>query len=247
MISQAPVIFVVTVGLVYLLVRWQYSETLKSSKVVVDNKQFLIDTLQKRLDLQLVAATPSHIDTPVQIGPVVETVPLKSHNKLQFSTTTIIEAHQGEDRIYVEGKNAEDDLQLAVIKISNTLTLPEVAVTSVSSVRAQLFYREIGGPHKSDISLGAWVGTDLTYWDFGVGSSRLLIVAGGCALGAFTIENDYMEDHETYDPQTQELTAKVYEVIVQLMSGTYRNSELIGQCTLRLTTRPLGIQPISDQ
>ena len=112
-------------------------------------------------------------------------------------------------------------------------------------MRAQLFYREISGPHRFDIRLGAWLETDLTYYDFGVGSSRLLIVAGQGVLGTAAIENDYMEDDETYDPKTTDLTGKSYEVIVQLMSGTARDSELVGQFTLGVTTKPLSLRAMS--
>ena len=69
-ISQAPVAFitvcVLTSALVYLWLRWQYGDLLK-------NKNALIDTLQKRLDLQMVAATPSHIESPAPIKALVDT------------------------------------------------------------------------------------------------------------------------------------------------------------------------------
>ena len=234
MITQAPIAFItaclVITALMYLFFRWQYGDVIK-------NNRALIDALQGRVNLQAVAATPTHIEP--------QPTPPKNHDKIQFAQPKIIHAHREEDHVLYEGR--KDEMIAVVVEVTNSLITPQMAVNPILGIGARLFFREVGGFQKLDVALGSWVGTNLTYIDFPVGRSMLLVIATENSLGTAAIENDYVlpEEYgaELYDPKFTELTGKSYDVIVQLVSGP--NYELISQFDLRLTAKPLTIKPLA--
>jgi hypothetical protein len=108
-----------------------------------------------------------------------------------------------------------------------------------ANIKALVFYREVDGPDRHDLTRTAWMETDGYCLDFHVGEPECLIVAVKKPDGKFyCVENYYDEPvssrGEIYAPQYKRLSGDLYHVTVQLV----QHNDLVGQFNCRLILKP---------
>lgn len=147
----------------------------------------------------------------------------------------VVTATQDSDGIFAESSNG--DLQIAVVKIVNTLhdklTPGNVPLQDLRSVGVLLFYRAIDGNDWLDIARGGWLGTDQCFLDFLIGRPENLMLGIKKGKRFYALESDY-EEGVFYRPELKELTADSYVVTVHLA----QKDILIRQFGCRLTLNP---------
>jgi len=157
--------------------------------------------------------------------------------KLLTSGCPILRAEQDSDKIFQP--KTDGSIQVATIKVMNTLYDKTVPVQDETSIKALLFYREFDGEDHHDSTRAAWMETDHYYLDFYVGKPEYLIVAFKRPDSkSYFVETYYDEPlsmkGEIYSPEYKQLTGDLYHVTVQLV----QHNELVGQFNCRLVLNP---------
>lgn len=157
--------------------------------------------------------------------------------KLITSGCPIIRAEQDSDKVFQS--QTEGSIQVATVKVINTLHDKTLPVQNETSIKALLFYREVHGEDHYDSTRAAWMGTDHYYLDFYVGKPEHLIVAFKRPDGGVYFVETYYDEPvsmkgEVYAPEYKQLTGDLYHVTVQLI----QHNEIVGQFNCRLILNP---------